>query len=67
MRTARPFVAGEILVKFRPGLNAAAKTNVHRAAGGTRLAEIQGTGVHRVRIPAGDEAAGVAAGVADLP
>src|SRR6266550_2290727 len=59
-RTARPFVAGEILVKFRPGLAAAAKANVHRVAGGTTIAEVQRTGVQRIRISAGDESAAIA-------
>jgi len=38
---ARTVVAGELLVKFRPGVNDDAKTNTHRAAGGTRLTRLR--------------------------
>ena len=54
------FVAGEILVKFRPGANANAKAEAHKAAGATSLVEIARTGVQRVRVPAGAEAAVIA-------
>lgn len=57
---AGPFIAGEILVTFRPGAAASAKADVHRQAGGTRLAEIARTGVQRVRVAAGDESAAMA-------
>src|SRR5262245_47323556 len=53
-------VAGEILVKFRPGANAATKANTHRAAGGTQLNEIARTGLQRVRVTPGNERAAVA-------
>ena len=49
------FVAGEILVKFRPGVAAAAKADTHRVAGGGMVAEIARTNVHRVAVAAGDE------------
>lgn len=52
--------AGEILVKFRPGVNASAKADTHRQAGGTQVAEIARTGVQRVAVPAGAEAAAIA-------
>ena len=52
---ARRFVAGEVLVKFSPGANANARAEAHRVAGGLALAEIQRTGVQRVRVPAGEE------------
>jgi Fervidolysin N-terminal prodomain len=57
---ARNVVAGELLVKFRPGVNDNAKTNTHRAAGGTRLNEIARTGLQRVRVTPGNETAAVA-------
>jgi subtilisin family serine protease len=57
---AESFIPGEILVTFRPGTNASAKADVHRQAGGTRLAEIARTGVQRVRIAPGDESAAMA-------
>jgi thermitase len=53
-------VAGEIVVKFRPGTNANAKANAHRAAGGRQLNEIARTGLQRVAVQAGDESAAVA-------
>jgi thermitase len=53
-RTGR-FVAGEILVKFRPGVAAATKADTHRVAGGRMIAEIARTNLHRVAVPAGDE------------
>jgi thermitase len=52
-----PFVAGDILVKFRPGVGANARADVHRLAGGTPLLEIPRTGIQRVRVPSGDESA----------
>ncbi len=56
---AGPFVAGEILVKFKPGTNGNARAAAHRAAGGAAVAEIQRTGLHRIRVPARDEAAAI--------
>jgi subtilisin family serine protease len=56
---ARRFVVGEVLVKFRPGVNANARADAHRVAGGLALAEIQRTGIERVRIPAGEELAAI--------
>jgi thermitase len=53
------FVAGEILVKFRPGIAAAAKADTHRVAGGRMVAEIARTNVQRVAVPAGDEPAAI--------
>ena len=49
------FVAGEILVKFRPGTAAAAKADTHRVAGGRMVAEIARTNLQRVAVPEGDE------------
>ena len=57
---ADPFVAGEILIKFRPGSNASARANAHRVAGGTLRAEIARTGLHRAAVPAGSESAAIA-------
>jgi thermitase len=54
-----PYVAGEILVKFTPGANANARAGAHTAAGGTLLAEVARTRVHRVRVRAGDESAAI--------
>jgi subtilisin family serine protease/subtilase family serine protease len=59
-QAATPFVAGEIVVKFRPGLAASDKANAHRAAFGTSLMEIRRTGLQRIRVPAGDESAAIA-------
>jgi subtilisin family serine protease len=56
----RAFVTGEIIVKFRPGLAASEKASAHRVARGTSLAEIQRTGLQRIRVPAGEEAATIA-------
>ena len=50
------FVAGEVIVKFRPGAAADARAGAHRAAGATLLGEITRTRVQRVRVRAGDEA-----------
>ncbi len=55
-----PSVAGEILVKFTPGANASARAGAHTAAGGTLLAEVARTRVHRVRVRSGDESAAIA-------
>jgi thermitase len=52
---AAPAVPGQILVKFRPGASAAAKTAAHRAEGGRPLNEIARTGVQLVAVQAGDE------------
>ena len=54
------FLAGEILVKFRPGADANAKADAHRNGRGTQTAEIQRTRVQRVRVAAGDETDAVA-------
>ena len=61
MQTAGPgrFVAGDILVKFRPGMSADERAAGHRAAGATLLGEIARTRVHRARVRAGDEAAAI--------
>ena len=56
----RPSVAGEILVKFRPGASASMKADAHRAAGGMQLSEIARTALQRVAVRAGDESAAVA-------
>jgi len=45
-----PFVADEVLVAFRPGANAAA---VARGSGGRVEAELQGLGVHVLKVPSG--------------
>jgi thermitase len=47
-------------VKFTPGANANARAGAHKAAGGTLLAEVARTRVHRVRVRAGDESAAIA-------
>ena len=52
-------IAGEILVKFRPGTTGSAKADAHRQGGGTRLASIARTGVERVRVTAGAESAAI--------
>jgi thermitase len=57
---AGPFVAGDIIVKFRPGAKANARADAHRLAGATPLVEIPRTGVHRVRVPPGQETAAIA-------
>jgi thermitase len=54
------FVAGEILVKFRPGSAAAAQADTHRVAGGRVVAEITRTGVQLVAVAAGDEPGAIA-------
>src|SRR5262245_53818538 len=53
--TASRTVAGQILVKFRPGAAASAKADAHRQGGGRVLNEIASTGVQLVAIAAGDE------------
>jgi len=53
-------VAGEILVKFKPGVNANAKDNVHRAEGGRVLSEVARTGIQRVAVGVGNETAALA-------
>lgn len=55
-----PSVAGEVLVKFAPGANARAQADAHRQSGGMLLDGIARTGVQRIRVPAGDEAATIA-------
>jgi subtilisin family serine protease/subtilase family serine protease len=54
------FVAGEILVKFAPGANARAEADAHRQSGGIPVDRIARTGVQRISVPGGDEAAAVA-------
>lgn len=67
--TARPsaqvpgtlsFVPGEILVKLTPGAAADVRSDVHRQAGGLLLNEIGRTGVQRISVANGDEAAAIA-------
>src|SRR5215203_3490365 len=58
--SAGSFVRGEILVTFRPGTAANASADIHRQAGGERLAELAQARVHRVRVVAGDESAAIA-------
>src|SRR6185295_15921332 len=58
--SANPFVAGEILVKFRPGVAANAKADAHRQARGAPGREIVRTGVQLVAVPAGDQSAAIA-------
>ena len=57
---SRRFVVGEVLVKFRPGVNANARADAHRVARGLALDEVARTRVQRVRVPAGDEFATIA-------
>jgi subtilisin family serine protease/subtilase family serine protease len=52
-----PFVGGEILVKFKPGVNADARADVHRVARGAAVDEIRRTGLHRIRVGLRNEAA----------
>ena len=56
----RRFVAGEVLVKFRPGVNANAQADAHRVARGLVIGEVERTRVKRVRVPAGEELDAVA-------
>jgi len=58
--TPVPFVAGDVVVKFKPGVNANARADAHRVVGATPLVEIPGTRVYRVRVAAGDESAAIA-------
>jgi thermitase len=55
-----PFVAGDVLVKFKAGVNANARADAHRVVGATPLVEIPRTRVHRVRVTAGNESAAIA-------
>jgi subtilisin family serine protease/subtilase family serine protease len=57
---AGAFVAGEILVRFRPGAAAGARAAAHTQAGGTPQTMIDRTRVQRVRVPAGGELAAIA-------
>lgn len=50
---------GEILVKFRPGVTASAKADAHRQVGGKQVADIARTGVLRIAVPPGTEAAAI--------
>ena len=54
------FVAGEIIVKFRPGVNASAKADAHRQGGGTGTTEIVRTGLQLATVPRGAETAAIA-------
>ena len=58
--TPVPFVTGDVLVTFKPGVNANARADAHRVVGATTLVEIPRTRVHRVRVRAGDESAAIA-------
>ena len=51
----RRFVVGEVLVKFRPGVNANAQAQAHRVARGLAAGEVERTRVQRVRVQAGEE------------
>jgi subtilisin family serine protease/subtilase family serine protease len=57
---AGSFVAGEILVKFAPGANAAALADAHLQSGGIVLDEIPRTRVQRISVLAGNEVAAIA-------
>lgn len=54
-------VAGEILVKFKPGTPGQVAADVHRQGGGQLKEEIPGIGVQVVSVPVGQELARVAA------
>jgi thermitase len=54
------FVAGEIIVKFRPGVNASAKADAHRQGGGTVNTEIVRTGLQLATVARGAETAAIA-------
>jgi thermitase len=54
------FVAGEVIVKFRPGATASAKADAHRQGGGTVKKEIVRTGLQLVTVPRGSETATIA-------
>jgi subtilisin family serine protease len=53
-------VAGEIIVKFRPGASDSAKADAHRAGGGRQLTEIARTNVQVVAVSNGDEQGAIA-------
>jgi subtilisin family serine protease len=55
-----PYADDRVLVRFRPGTPAAVAGRVHRQAGGRKLREIPGIGVHVVAVPAGSVPARVA-------
>jgi thermitase len=57
---ANRFVAGQVLVKFKPGAAASVKAEAHRRGGGTLLTEVPRTGVQLVAVPAGTEASAIA-------
>jgi thermitase len=61
-QTAAPGVSvtGEVLVKFRPGVNASARADAHRQAGGRMLNEVARTGLQLAAVSAGDEPAAIA-------
>ena len=54
------FAEERVLVKFRPGTAASDMGKAHRAAGGRKLEEIPGIGVHVVMVPKGSVTARVA-------
>ena len=54
------FVAGEIIVKFRPGVNGKAKGDAHRQGGGVLKHEIARTGLQLVTVSRGNEKAAIA-------
>jgi subtilisin family serine protease len=54
------FAPDRVLVRFRPGTAAADIGKAHRQAGGRKLAEIPGIGVHVVEVPAGGVAQKIA-------
>ena len=54
------FAEDRVLVKFYPGTAASEIGKAHRAAGGRKLDEIPGIGVHVVRVPKGSVTAQVA-------
>ncbi len=49
-----PFVQGQLLVKFLPGADAAARADAHRQGGGTVLANIGPSGIQLVGVGPGD-------------
>jgi len=56
----RQAVAGQILVTFRPAVNANAKADAHRGARGRLMSELASRGVALVAVPDGDEQAAAA-------
>jgi subtilisin family serine protease/subtilase family serine protease len=50
-----PVVSGEIIVKFRPGSNANARADAHRAGRGRMRRELAASDVQLVEVPRGDE------------